>query len=182
MKHRPPFIRHEAVYHAARQVRPLCLAPLSLTYLCWGGLKQTCPMERQTTGGYASQFKSRRRGNWLGCPLRMPALSSFKGAPLIGLPLVPHGKNDAHPNVCQGANRHAMALPLLSFAVVVVLGPRFLLGALPGKLVQGIAQRLDAGKALMHGGIAAALKGDWRGPSQGGDTFCIGIAKPIISP
>src|SRR5215469_6687934 len=126
MKQRSPFIRHEAVSHVAGQVKPLYFAQLSLTCLRLRVLNRTCLMVRQTTGCCTSQL-----GSWLGRPLRMPALSCFKGDPLIGLPLVPPGNNDAHPNVCQGANRHAMTLPLLAFAVVVVPGPRFLLGALP---------------------------------------------------
>src|SRR5258708_6275109 len=93
-------------------------------------------------GGYATR---RARVHW----------ATSKTA-LVGFSLVPHGEDDAHPHVGQGTHRHTMAFPLPAFAVVVVLGPGFLLSTLPGKLLQGVAQRLETIKALMHFGIRAA--------------------------
>jgi hypothetical protein len=58
MKERPAFLRHEEVYHAAHQVKPLCCAPLSLTWLRLRGLKKACLMERQKNGGFAFLLKA----------------------------------------------------------------------------------------------------------------------------
>src|SRR6266516_1989442 len=156
-----PSNRHERASRAARcsQAACWCLASSCLQSGIRAGSGRQCPENPLVLEPMP----------WLGSARGMLALSSEKGRLLVQLSLVPHGKDDTHPNVGQGTNRHAMALPFLSFAVVVVLGPRFLLGALPGKLVQRVAQRLDAGKALMHAGIGAALERDRRGPGQRGD-------------
>jgi hypothetical protein len=58
MKERPAFLRPEEVYHAAHQVKPLCCAPLSLTWLRLRGLKKACLMERQKNGGFAFLLKA----------------------------------------------------------------------------------------------------------------------------
>jgi hypothetical protein len=86
----------------------------------------------------------------LGRASLMLAFGSQKDRWLVRFLLVPHSKDDADPDMSQGANGHAMAFSLLSFPVVVISRPGFLLSALPGKLVQRIAQRFDAGKPLMN--------------------------------
>src|SRR6266567_3476438 len=64
----------------------------------------------------------------------------FKGRGLIAGLAHPHGRDDAHPDV----------------------GPGFLLRTQPGELLQGIAQGLEAGKALVDLSILAA---DLRAPA-----------------
>jgi hypothetical protein len=55
----------------------------------------------------------------------MEALLSFKGGTLVCFLLAPHGKEHAHPHVCQCSNGYIVAFPLPTFAVIVALGPRF---------------------------------------------------------
>jgi len=112
----------------------------------------------------------------------MPALSSFKGVVLIGFVLVPHDKNHAHPDICQGPNDHAAAFPLPAFALVIGLGPRLLIRRLPGELVQGIAQGFHAGEAVMNSGIVAAFERHQRGSRQGGDAAGHRVALAVVSP
>ena len=69
----------------------------------------------------------------------MQALSGCKGGALIDFALEPHREDHTHPDVCQGTNRHTVAFSLLAFAIVISLRPLFLVRALPGKLMQGIA-------------------------------------------
>jgi hypothetical protein len=169
-----PSKRHERTSRAARcsQAACWCLA--------------SCCLRRGIRTGRVRRFPEKalvpEPMRWLGSTRGMLALSGEKGRLPVRLSLVPHRKDDTHPDVGQGANRHAMALPFLSFAVVVVLGPRFLLRARLRKLVQRIAQRLDAGKVLMHSSVVSALEGDRRGSGQRLNTFCSGIAMAIISP
>src|SRR5215472_6197593 len=75
-----------------------------------------------------------------GCASCMQELSVLKGGTLIDFAPVPHGKEDAYPDVCQSTNSHAVTLALGTFALIIRLGPRLVLCAQPGKLVQGIAQ------------------------------------------
>ena len=81
---------------------------------------------------------------------------SFKDGGLIALFFEPQGKDHPDPHIGQGAHSNRVAFPFLAFAVIVVLRPRFLLGTLPGELVERVAQRLDTGKPLMNGGVVAA--------------------------
>src|SRR5690242_20551441 len=80
----------------------------------------------------------------------MQALSTLKGGTLIDLVIVPHGKDHTYPDICQGANGHAVALALGPFALIICLGPRFLLCREPGELVQGVAQGFQASKTHMN--------------------------------
>src|SRR5712692_2231898 len=68
----------------------------------------------------------------------------FKGRGLIRFLRLPDGVENACPNIGQGSDRDAMAFALGPFPLLVLLGPGFLVSALPGKLVQGIAPGLDA--------------------------------------
>src|ERR1051326_571433 len=108
-----------------------------------------------TVGFTSTSYPSMGSGRMSG----VQALSLHKGTPLIGFPLLPHGKNNAHPNICQSTHRHAVTLALSTLALIIRLGPGLLLGRKPGKLVQGVAQRFEAGKAHMDGGILATLPG-----------------------
>src|SRR6266566_5984302 len=111
----------------------------------------------------------------------MKALSGLKGGRIIRLVRLQHGENDACPHIGQGAYSDGMAFALSSLALVVVPGPAFLLGRLPGKLVQGIAQRFDAAQPPVRLGVVATLKQDRRGPGQSLQTPCIRIAGALIT-
>src|SRR5690348_15642009 len=120
-----PSSEHEAVYHAASRCQA---ASLPLTPRRSHGLKKACSLEGKKTGGFASHETA---------PLRhaagMQALRRLKGGRVIHLVLGQHGENDARPHVGKGSDRHRMAFPLGSLALIVVSGPAFLLGRLPGK-------------------------------------------------
>src|SRR5579863_1453616 len=183
MKRQSLSIRHEAVYHAALwcQAASLPLTPQGLR-----SLKKAYLIERQKTGCcFASHAQVRvvgRRASWSGYSRSMPVLSCYKRASLIGFFLDPQRENDSHPDIGQRSDGHTVALALLAFAVVVVLRPSLGSRTLPCKLIQGVAQRLDTGEALMDARVIAALKGNRRGASQGLDTACIDIALAIIAP
>ncbi len=112
----------------------------------------------------------------------MQKLSLLKGRTLIGLLLIPHGKDDANPDVCQCTNRHAVTFALGAFALIIRLGPRFLLGREPGKLMQSVAQRFETGKAHMDRRVLPAFPGHRTGSSQRLDAPCLRIPAAIISP
>src|SRR5579859_7356097 len=96
----------------------------------------------------------------------MQALSLFKGRTLIGFALVPKGEDHSHPDVGQSPHGHAMTLALSTLALIIRLGPRLIASALPGELIQGVAQGFETGKAHMHGRILSAFPGDRTGSSQ----------------
>jgi hypothetical protein len=112
----------------------------------------------------------------------MQELSPFKGSPLIAFVFVPQGENHTHPHIRQGANGHAMAFALRRFALIGVVGPGFLPRREPGKVVQGVAQWLDTGKALVNGSVLPALPGHRAGPSQGLDAPGVSIAAAVVPP
>jgi hypothetical protein len=123
-----------------------------------------------------------KRGRWLRDSPYVRALGGLKDSALVGFSLVPLDKDDAHPHVGQGAHRHTVTFPFPAFAVVVALGPGFLLRTQPGELLQAIAQWLETSKALMDFGIITAFKGDWRRPRQGLNTAGTSIALAILPP
>jgi hypothetical protein len=169
-----PSIEHAEVYHAA----PRCqAASLSLTPRRLHDQKMACSIERQKRDAFASQEQA---GS--GCPGNVETFCPLEDRSLIGFLLLPHGKNNAHPHVCQGSYSHTMAFSLLAFALVISSRPRLLSSRLPGKLLKGIAQRFDTGVALMHLGVVATLIRSGRGPGQGLEAGCIAITLPIISP
>src|SRR6266487_2874236 len=59
--------------------------------------------------------------------------------------------------------------------------PGFLMGTLPGKLMQSIAQGFDTGIATMGFGILATFIEHWRGSSQGLQTPSFDIARCVIA-
>lgn len=67
-------------------------------------------------GRFKQASYGQRQSAWLGRAPRMQAASGFKRALLVALSFVPHGKKNAHPNICQGTHRHAMTFPLLAQA------------------------------------------------------------------
>jgi len=115
-------------------------------------------------------------------PGRVSLPRRFKGRGLIAGLVHPHGIDDAHPDVSQGAQRHTVGFALRPFALVIRQRPGFLLRRLPGKLVQGVAQGFQAGEAFMRFGVIAAFIGHGRGSGQGLDRVGIGIAATIITP
>src|SRR2546429_636072 len=150
----------------------------------WHGLKKACQVEGRKTGGcFASQGSARTA--WGAAELLcsgfcMQALCRFKGAGLIPLFLVPEGKDNPDPRVGKRTHCFGVTFPFLAKAMVVFLSPGFGLRTLPGKLMQRIPQGFDTGIASMGLGIGAAFIGNRRGASQGLQTGCVRIARPII--
>src|SRR5215471_3050115 len=89
---------HEQAYHAASRSQA---AALSLTSRRLHDVEKPCSVEGQKTGALASQRRMLLSGSG-----SMLLSSSFKYAWLVFFPLAPHGKEDAHPHVGQGANGH----------------------------------------------------------------------------
>src|SRR5260221_4087235 len=113
---------------------------------------------------------------------RMGGLGGTEGVCQIGALCEPHRVDDAHPAIGQGPYRHAVTLALLALALVVRLRPRFLEGRLPGKLIQHIAEGLDAGIAPMGLGVVPARIGHRRGTRQRLHTGRAPIPLPVVAP
>jgi hypothetical protein len=107
--------------------------------------------------------------------------SRLKGLGLIRCFVTLQRVENPCPDISQSSHRDAMALAFGSFALVVVQGPGLTQGGLPGKLLQGIPQGLDTGRAAMCFGIGTALKQDRRGARQRLQAGGTGIAAPIVS-
>src|SRR5713101_5761672 len=116
----------------------------------------------------------------LGSSASMLLLSQLKGRRLITLSMGPQRKDDHDPHIGKRPYGNGVAFALRSFALIVVLGPRFTLGALPRKLMQGVAQRFNAAQPAMSFGIHATLIEDRRGSSQRLQTACILVPLSII--
>lgn len=117
----------------------------------------------------------------LGGFARMLLLSRHKDGRLIASVLLPDGKDDPDPDIGESAQRHGMALAFVALALIVVPGPRLALGALPGELLQGVAQWFDTAQPPMGFGVLATLKEDRRGSAHRLDTGGSGIAVAIIA-
>ncbi len=112
---------------------------------------------------------------------RMGPPGRFKGRGLIGLLGLPEGVENARPDIGQRSDRDGMALALSPLALVILLGPGFLVGTLPGKLVQGIAPGLDTTQAPMGFLIRPALEEHRRRTSQRLQTAGALIAAAIVA-
>jgi len=112
----------------------------------------------------------------------MQALSLFKGRTLIGFALVPEGEDHSHPDVGQSPAGHAMTLALGPFALIIRFGPRLVASALPGELIQGVAQGFEAGEAHMNGRILPAFPGHRTGSGQRLNASGFAVAGAIVSP
>jgi hypothetical protein len=183
MKRQSFSMRHETVYHAAS----CCQGKRSgLTAARLRGLKKACLIARQQTGGcFASDAQGSGVGrslSWLGDAGSLTVLGCHKGGSLRGFLLDPHREQDSHPDLGQSSDGQTVALALAAFAVGVVLRPPLLLSTLPGKLMPGVAQRLEASQAWMDAGRGAAFKRHRRSPGQGLNTACSGRALAILSP
>ena len=76
-----------------------------------------------------------------GCSRDLGGMSQLcveKRCRCIAVPLEPHGENDPHPTVGQGAHYHAVTLAFLPFAPVVGLCSGHLEGRLPRELVDTV--------------------------------------------
>ncbi len=149
------------------------------------------PTSQQKTKRALDQYPSLGIGNlWRSSPLSlrsgdalgMSLLCRLKNGALVVDLILRHPEENSHPDVCQTADRHAMALALRSFALVVGFGPRFAKRGLPGKLMQHIAQRLHTGKTFVRFGKVATLEGDRSCACQFLYTLGILIPTSVIAP
>src|SRR5690348_15978761 len=142
-------IRHEGVYHAAKSCQA---ASLSLTRLGLRGQKKACRIERQKTGRCFAWRNGKRAERSAQCSsgVRCMLLSGLlKDGRLILCSFDPHGKENAYPDVSKCTHSDTVTFAFSTFALIVGHGPLFGLNTLPGKLLQDIAQRFDAGIASM---------------------------------
>ena len=170
---------HEPVYHAAHACQA---ASLSLTATRLRGLKWACQVESQKNAGVLALVERDQHELW---PLSRSAcvllLCVLKGGRLIAAATGPYGKDDPHPHVSKRSDRDGMALALGPLALVIFLGPGFLVGTLPSELVQGIAPGLDAAQPTMRFLVRPALEEDWRGASQSLQAASTLIAAAVIA-
>ena len=170
---------HEPVYHAAHACQA---AALSLTATRLRGLNWACQVESQKTAGFLARVeRDQHELEHLSRSACMLLLCVLKDGCLIAAVMGPHGKDDPDPHIGKGSDRYGMAFAFSSFALVIVSGPRFTVCGLPGKLMQGIAQRFDTAHAPMRFGVHPALKQHGRGSSQRLQTAGILVARAIIA-
>jgi hypothetical protein len=74
----------------------------------------------------------------LGSSASMALLSQLNRCGLITLAMGPHRKDDPDPYIRKCSYGNRVTFPLPSFALIVVFGPRFTLGTLPRKVMQGV--------------------------------------------
>src|SRR5258708_35168268 len=118
---------------------------------------------------------------WLSASQSMSLASVLKGRGVIQLLCLPDSRENPCPNVGQGSQGDGMALALSSFALIILPGPIFQVGALPGKLLQGIAPGFDAAQPAMRFLVCPALEEDRRGAGERLQAACALIAVPIIA-
>ena len=151
---------------------------------CVYSMMKTCHVNYANTAVRVVRHARADRGlameTALGSSAGMLLLSQLKGRRLITLSMGPHCKDDPDPHIGKRPYGNGVAFALRAFALIVVLGPRFTLGALPGKLMQGVAQRFNAAQPAMSFGIHATLIEDRRGSSQRLQTACILVPLTII--
>ena len=171
--------KHEPVYHAAHGCQA---AALSLTATGLRGLFWACQVESQKNGGFLALVeRDQHELEPLSRSASMLVLCVLKGGRLIALVMQPHGKDDPDPHIGKRAHGDRVAFAFGSLALVIGFGPRFTVCRLPGKLVQGIAQRFDTAHAPMRFGIHPALKQHGRGSSQCLQTAGILVACAIVA-
>jgi hypothetical protein len=118
---------------------------------------------------------------WSGDTRSVGLSGLLKRRGVIGLLLLPDGVENARPHVCQGSHRDGMALSLSSFALIILLGPDFLVRTRPAKLLQGIAPGLDTAQPAMRDLLRPALKKNWRGAGESLPTAGTFIAAAVIA-
>src|SRR5712691_7979520 len=164
---------HEIIYHAV----PRCQAvALSLTSRGSHGLKKACSLEGQQPDVFASK-RSVPRSSTDG----MEQSGRFKDGRNRGRMGLSHGEEDPRPNGRQGTHCDALAFPFCSFALIGGASPGFLLGTLPSKGMQSIAQGFDTPLTTMWFGGGAALKQDRRRATECLQAGCRLIARGIIA-
>ncbi len=109
---------------------------------------------KPTTARQVSHQPSLRLGDAPG----MSKLGSLKGRGLVRLLLGPDGKYDAHPNIGQSTHGDGVTFALGSFALVRGFGPQLRARTMKSKMVQGIAQGLNAAQPSRSFGIVPLWK------------------------
>ena len=153
-----PSTEQKEVYHATHGCQA---ASLSLTAAHWRGLKQVGSVEGKKTGGFASQEMP-----CLGSAASMSLSGRRKDRGIIAGVSVPHAIENAQPDVGERPQRDRMTLAFRPLALVVVVGPGFLLSTSAGQLIERVAQRLEASVATMSLAIVPALVEDGGRPCQ----------------
>lgn len=174
-------LEHEEAYHAALRCQAAALRLLSLTSARLRGLRSPCPSERQKRGWSFASHPSGQKRLILGNPPPVNLLGPLKGLGAIFLFVTPQSVNDVRPDIGQRPHRDRVALALGSFALVVRQSPWLTQSRLPGKLLHGITQGLDAGIPSMGFRIDPALKEDGGSPGQGLQAGSARITAPIVS-
>ena len=171
--------KHEPVYHAAHGCQA---AALSLTATRLRGLFWACQVESQKNGGFLALVeRDQHELEPLSRSVSMLVLCVLKGGRLIAAATGPYGKDDPDPHIGKRAHGDRMAFAFGSLALVIGIGPRFTVCRLPGKLVQGIAQRFNTRHPAMRFGVHPTLKQHGRGSSQRLQTAGILVACAIIA-
>ncbi len=157
----------------------------ALHVICWHGIiKDSLLIRSKATKCVESSLQPRSR-QWLdgesGRSSSMLPLRLLKNGSVIALVMHPQSKDDSDPDVGKRSHRNGMAFALRSFALIVLPGPCFTLRRLPGKLLQGIAQRFDTAQSPMRFGVGSTLIQHWRGASQCLQEAFILIARPVFA-
>src|SRR5215467_11554784 len=92
-----------------------------------------------------------------GCTRSVSVPGPFKQGRIVGGPSDPHGMQNTQPDMGKRTNCDRMALAFFALAAVVRERPGLGKRRSPGKLVEGVAQRLDTGVTTMSFGKVATL-------------------------
>jgi len=138
-------IEHEEAYHAVHRCQAAVLRLLSLTSLRLRGLKNPCPIEGQKTDRCFASQTSRQQPLNSGDAFRMGELSGFKSLGLIACLTHPHPIHNAHPDVCQSAQGHAVRFAFRGAGLLLSAGWRDPNGLAPIVLGRAAAGALGGG-------------------------------------
>src|SRR5579875_1295521 len=148
----------------------------SLTALSSHGKRETSSANSLKKGQHPSQASGH-----LSCSVAVERLRFLKGGRSIGLMRFEQSEHNARPNVRKRSDSDGMAFALSAFPLVISFGPGFILGTLPRKRMQSIAQGFDASQTTVRLGIGPALKQDRGCASQSLQTGGALIARRIVS-
>ena len=168
-----PRREHEQVYHAASGG---LAASLSLTARRLHDVVKACSGKGKKTGRFASQ-----QALWLRCAWGMGLLGHGKDRRIIAGVGSPHAIDNAQPHIGKRTQRHRMTLAFRPFALLVLVGPGFLLSTRAGKLIERVAQRLEAGMPTMSLAIVPTLVEYWCSPCQCGKLGTSRVAGRVIA-
>jgi hypothetical protein len=155
-----------------------------LTLLRWRGQKRPWPTERPKAGWYlacGNLALALQHGPSSSHARGMLVLSMREDGLLVVLSLEPDGKENPHPDIGQSTHCNRMTLAFGSFALVILLRPGFRACALPGKLLQDVAQGFDAAQPSMGFLIGPALEEDGRGSGKRLQARGIVVARPVVA-